>query len=72
MLSNDELIEKLQYCKELGREHIKALKELVKISDELKAELRRRLSGLEVEMKVAEKYRENSENPLINQLLDIH
>ena len=72
MLTNDELIQCLQDCKQLGKLHVEAIKKLVDLSRELRAELQVRMSGLEVELKLAEEYRENSENPQINQLLDLH
>lgn len=72
MLTNQELIDKLKECQEMGKAHVEAMKELVRLSQSIRAELRVRMSGLEVEVKLAEKYRENSENPLLNQLLDLH
>ena len=71
-LNNKELIHKFKYTKVRANDLVKELKELVRISAEIKMELRIRLMNLELEAKIAEKDRLDSENAFINKLLDIH
>lgn len=70
--TNEQLIHKLKYCKSRGRQHIAELKELVVISDRIKRELNIRIVGLEVELKLAEMDRINSDDPFFDALLDLH
>lgn len=56
----------------MAKKHIDDLKELVRINDMVKAELKRRVSALEVDIKLAESYREKSDQPIYDHLLDLH
>lgn len=71
-LNNNQLIHKLKYCRTMAKKHIDDLKELVRINDMVKAELKRRVSALEVDIKLAESYREKSDQPIYDHLLDLH
>ncbi len=71
-LDNKQLIDKYTHCRESAREHIKTLKELAKINDAIKAELKVRLSALEFDLKLAASYREKSDIAIYDYLLDLH
>jgi len=70
--TNKELIHRLRYCKTKGKDHVAALRELVVISDRIKAELKMRMVDLEIEIGLAESYRLMSEDPYFDALLDLH
>lgn len=71
-VNNIDLLQKLKDCRSLAKQHIDSLKGLVAVNDAIKAELQIRLSRLEMDMKRAEKYRENSDVVFFDALLDLH
>ncbi len=71
-LTNKELIHKLKYIRTRGKDFIAQLKQLVEMNDRIKAELKMRLVDLQIEVEIAESERINSDDPFIDQLLDIH
>lgn len=71
-IPNKELLHQLKYCRVKARDHIAQLKELAATFDRIKAELRCRIEDLEIEAKLAEFDRINSEDPFFSALLDLH
>ncbi len=71
-LNNKQLIHKLKYCRTMAKEHIQALKDLVRINDMIKAELKARVSALQDDIKLAESHREKCDQPIFDHLLDLH
>lgn len=71
-LTNAELIHKNKYCKIRAKDIITELRELVSLSNQLKAEFKIRLIDLEIELELAESDRFNSEDPFFDALLSLH
>lgn len=71
-LDNKQLIHKLKYCRTMAKKHIEDLKQLVKINDMIKVELKVRIGALEMDIKIAESHRAQSDSPIFDHLLDLH
>lgn len=70
--TNKELLHRLKYCRTRGKDMIAQLKELIAITDRIKDELKMRAVDLEMELKLAESDRLNSEDPFFSALLELH
>lgn len=71
-LNNKQLMHKLKACRSKAKQYIEELKALVKINDMIKFELKSRVALLEDDLKLAESYREKSDQPIFDHLLDLH
>ena len=70
--TNAELLHQLKYTRTRGKQMIQELKDMIAVHERIKTELHIRMVDLEIEMKLAESDRLNSEDPFFSALLELH
>jgi hypothetical protein len=71
-LTNAELVHTHKYCRTRVKDLVKELKEVVTLSNQIRAEFEIRLTDLEIELEIAQDDRINSDHPYFEALLHIH
>ncbi len=70
--TNAELIHQLKYTRTRGKQMIQEVKDMIAVHERIKTELHIRMVDLEIELKLAETDRLDSENPFSSALLELH